>query len=165
MNIALCGMMGCGKTTVAAVLAEKYNLPLKDTDEIIVNRYGEISDIFARKGEDYFRKLESEVIAEICEKDGNFVIALGGGAVLSNKNVCNLKRYGKIVYLRTKEENLVKRLKKTSDRPLLQGTMRDRISQILSVRAPIYENAADFVIDTDGLSPQEIAIKIGEMIL
>lgn len=165
MNIALSGIMGCGKTTVAKILAEKFNLPLKDTDEIIVNRYGKISDIFAQKGEEYFRKIESEVISEISSKDGNFVIALGGGAVLSESNVHNLKRYGKIVYLRTKEENLVKRLEKTSDRPLLQGTMRDRISQILSVRAHIYENSADFVIDTDGLSPREIAIKIGEMIL
>ncbi len=165
MNIALCGMMGCGKTTVAKILAEKFNKSLKDTDEIIVGRYGTIADIFAQKGEEYFRKIEAEVIAEISSKDGNFVIALGGGAVLREENVRNLKRYGKIVYLRTEEENLVKRLEKTTDRPLLQGTMRDRISQIMRFRAPIYENAADFVIDTDGLSPQKIAIKIGEIIL
>ena len=107
MNIALSGMMGCGKTTVARILAEKFNLPLKDTDEIIVERYGVIADIFAEKGEEYFRKIEAEVIAEISEKDGNFVFALGGGAVLSEENVRNLNRHGNIVYFRTKEENLV----------------------------------------------------------
>ncbi len=163
MNIALCGMMGCGKTTVAKILAENINAELVDTDEIIVNRYGVISDIFEKYGEEYFRNIEEEVVAEVSAKDGNFVIALGGGAVLRGQNVSNLKRYGKIVYLRTEVENLTKRLENSTDRPLLQGIMCDVIGQILQKRASVYEKAADEIIDTDGLTPNEIAIKIGEM--
>lgn len=165
MSVALCGMMGCGKTTVAKIIAQQFNVPLIDTDEIIVRRFGSISDIFAEKGEEYFRRLECAVIAETCLDDAQKVIALGGGAVLKAENVRNLKRYAKIVFLRTKEENLVKRLANSNERPLLQGTMRDRISQILQERKPIYENSADEIIDTDNLKPEEIARIIGEKFL
>lgn len=165
MNIALCGMMGCGKSTVAKILSQKLNLPLIDTDEIIVSRYGAISDIFDSKGEEFFRDLESQTIAKVCAKKGDCIIALGGGAVLREQNVRNLKSCGKIFFLRTKEENLVKRLENSNDRPLLRGTMRDIIAQILSKRTPIYEKAADEIIDTDGLTPNEIAEVIGEKLL
>lgn len=165
MNIALCGMMGCGKSTVAQIISRKYGLPLIDTDEIIAKKYGTIADIFEQKGEEYFRKIEAETIAEFCIKDIGAVIALGGGAVLAEENVRNLKVNGKIVYLRTKEENLTKRLLNTTDRPLLKGTMRDIIADILLKRTPVYESVADIVVDTDELSPEKIADVIGERIL
>lgn len=165
MNIALCGMMGCGKTTVANIISNKYHLPLIDTDAIIVKRYGAISDIFATEGEQYFRRIEADTILECCSQDGNFVIALGGGAVLNEKNVLNLKNGGKIVYLRTKEENLAKRLKNSTDRPLLKGTMRDIITDILAKRAPIYERVADIIVDTDALSAEEVADVIARNVL
>lgn len=165
MSVALCGMMGCGKSTVAKILSAKYNLPLIDTDEIIVRENGEISDIFALKGEEYFRDLESSVIEKICALEGSFVIALGGGAVLREENVRNLKKHSFLIYLRAKEQNLVKRLEKTDDRPLLHGTMSDRVHQILSKRATIYESVADKTIDTDDLTPEEIAKIIGETTL
>lgn len=165
MSVALCGMMGCGKTTVAKIIAQKYGVQLIDTDEIIVRRFGPISDIFAEKGEEYFRRLESAVIAEICVDASQKVVALGGGAVLEDENVRNLKKCGKIVFLRTEEQNLAKRLENSTDRPLLQGTMRDKIRQILLKRTPIYENAADYIIDTDGLTPEETAKIIGEKFL
>ena len=165
MNIALCGMMGCGKTTVAKILSENYSLPLIDTDAKIVESYGKISDIFDEKGEQYFREIESRIIAKYCTQDKNFVIALGGGAVLNDINVLNLKKSGKIVYLRTKAETLAERLKNSTDRPLLRGTMRDIIDEILSKRAPIYERAADLCVDTDNLSPEKIACIIAEELL
>lgn len=157
MNIVLCGMMGCGKSTVAKILSEKYGFNLIDTDALIVEKYGVIADIFAEKGEEYFREIESQIILEYCSKTAGSVIALGGGAVLMEENVRNLKTNGKIVYLRTEEENLAKRLKNTTDRPLLRGTMRDVIGEILTKRAPIYERAADKIVDTDDLSPEIIA--------
>ena len=157
MNIALCGMMGCGKSTVAKILSEKYNFKLIDTDEIIVKKYGVISDIFDKMGEEYFRKIEAQVISRFCTSDSKAVIALGGGAVLREENVNNLKANGKIVYLRTEGANLAKRLKNTTDRPLLRGTMCDIIDEILAKRAPIYENVADLIVDTDGLLPEEVA--------
>lgn len=165
MNIALCGMMGSGKTTIAKILSEKYGLRLIDTDAIIVKKHGAISEIFAKNGEQYFRDLETKVIEEFCSECGNLIIALGGGAILKEANVKILKSSGKIVYLRTKEENLLKRLQNSTDRPLLNGTMSDIISKILRERSPIYENAADKIIDTDGLPPEKIADIIAEALL
>ena len=165
MIVALCGMMGCGKTTVSKIIAQKYGVPFVDTDEVIVSRYGSINGIFDNYGEEYFRNIEEQVIAEVCNKKGDLIVSLGGGAVLRKQNVLTLKICGKIVYLRTKVENLVKRLENSTERPLLRGTMPDRISQILAQRASIYENSADRVIDTDGLTPSEIATIIGEALL
>ena len=165
MNIALCGMMGCGKSTVAKIVSKKYGLPLIDTDKLIVEKYGTIADIFACKGEEYFRKIEAETIAEYCAKDSNAVIALGGGAVLREENVVNLKHNGKIVYMRTQESNLAKRLENTADRPLLNGTMRDIIGELLSKRTIVYESVADKIIDTDELKPEQIADAIVETML
>ena len=165
MIVSLCGMMGCGKSTVSKIISQKYNVKLVDIDEVIVTRYGAISDIFDRYGEEHFRNIEQSVIAEVCEEKGDYIVALGGGAVLREQNVINLKRSGKIVYLRANEENLVKRLENSTERPLLRGTMRDRVSQILTQRAPVYEKAADEIIDTDGLTPDKIATIIGEALL
>lgn len=159
MNIVLCGMMGCGKTTVAAELG-KYGYTVVDTDALIVERYGNINDIFAEHGEEYFRDIESLITAEVAKKHGNAVISLGGGCVLRQENVKNLKAGGKIFYLRAKAETLIKRLKGDTTRPLLKGGLEERVRSILAVRSGIYEGVADFIIDTDELSPAEIAMKI-----
>lgn len=164
MNIVLCGMMGCGKTTVAASLAKRgYNVV--DTDALIEERYGDISGIFDSYGEEYFRDIESRVVAEAAQKYGDAVISLGGGCVLREANVRNLKSAGKIFYLRTTAETLVKRLKGDRSRPLLKGGLEEKVNTILSARAKIYESVADAVIDTDGLTPDEIAIKIEESVI
>ncbi len=164
MNIALCGMMGCGKTSTAIELSQKLRRPLVDTDKIIEENYGAISDIFKERGEGYFRELEASVIAKYCKKDTGAVIALGGGAVLSSENVNILKGSSKIIYLRANEENLLKRLKNSTNRPLLNGTMRDRVCEILTKRSPIYERAADFIVDTDGCTIGQTCEKICEIV-
>ena len=69
MNWVLCGMMGCGKSTVGARLAQKVNRVFVDTDALIVKRYGKISDIFERYGEAYFRDLETELVKELYQKE------------------------------------------------------------------------------------------------
>lgn len=164
MNIALCGMMGCGKTTVARIIAQKYGRPLIDVDCEIVKSFGPIQSIFSERGEEFFRKIESQTIDKICSEHSQAVIALGGGAVLRRENIERLKSCSKLVYLRTKAENLVKRLENTDDRPLLNGTMRDRVIEILAERAPVYERAADKIIDTDGLSPENVAEAVWESV-
>lgn len=156
MNIVLCGMMGSGKTSVAAELA-KLGYKCVDTDALIVERYGDINGIFASRGEQYFRDIEAQITEETAKKYSDAVISLGGGCVLRAENVKNLKASGKIFYLRAKAETLINRLKGDASRPLLKGGLEERVNSILSVRSGIYEGVADFIIDTDGLSPAEIA--------
>lgn len=162
MNIVLCGMMGSGKTTIAAALSEMYSLERVDTDEIIVSRYGAIDKIFASFGEEHFRNVETEVVKEVASTSDNAVISLGGGAVLRAENVENLKRTGKIFYLRATADTIIKRLKGDNTRPLLQGNLEERVHSVLSVRSGIYEGVADIIVDTDGLTPEELAKIIKE---
>lgn len=156
MNIVLCGMMGCGKTSVAKEL-EKLGLICVDTDALIVERYGNINDIFAEHGEKYFRDIEAQITAEVAKKYDNAVISLGGGCVLREENVKNLKASGKIFYLRARAETLVKRLEGDTSRPLLKGGLKEKVNSILAVRSGIYEGVADFIIDTDDKNCGQIA--------
>lgn len=156
MNIVLCGMMGSGKTTVARVLENIYGFSVVDTDEIIVRRHGEINAIFRDLGEQAFRDIESQTVKEVSALDG-YVISLGGGVVLRRSNVEELKKNGKIFYLRTRAETVIARVKGDSSRPLLQGNLEERVHAILKDRSKVYEEAADVVIDTDDKSPEEIA--------
>lgn len=156
MNIVLCGMMGSGKTTVARALENIYGFSVVDTDEIIVRRHGEINAIFRDLGEQAFRDIESQTVKEVSALDG-YVISLGGGVVLRRSNVEELKKNGKIFYLRTRAETVIARVKGDSSRPLLQGNLEERVHAILKDRSKVYEEAADVVIDTDDKSPEEIA--------
>lgn len=162
MNIVLCGMMGCGKTTVAGELSRLTGMARADTDEEIVKRYGRIADIFAQHGEEYFRGLERQTVREISARS-NTVIATGGGCVLDGENVANLKRGGRIIFLRTSPETLLKRLEGDTERPLLAGGAKERIAELLPARTPKYMAAADFTVDTDGLSPRAVAERILEL--
>ncbi|MDE7084867.1 MAG: shikimate kinase [Clostridia bacterium] len=164
MNIVLCGMMGCGKTTVAAELG-KFGYTVVDTDGLIVGRYGEINKIFDSRGEEYFRDIESLITAEVAKKYTNAVISLGGGCVLRAQNVKNLKESGKIFYLRASAQTIIGRLEGDTARPLLRGGLAERVNSVLTARAAVYESVADFIIDTDGKTPQEIANTIREKFL
>ncbi len=161
MNLILCGMMGCGKTTVGREIARRIGAFCCDTDDLIVEKHGRIADIFALFGEGRFREIETETVKGLSQKDG-LVIATGGGLVLKEENVELLKANGKIVYLRAKKETLLSRLQGDSERPLLQSkeSLSDRLAQLLEVRAPIYERIADYTVDVDGKTPYEIAAEI-----
>lgn len=154
-NLILIGMPACGKTTVAKLHGKK----VFDTDAYIESIHGNISDIFANHGEEYFRELETEAIRKICSNEG-CIISTGGGAVLRDENVRLFKQSGEIVYLRTKIETLLKRLEGDTSRPLLMGDRRERLTALFNARAPIYERVADIIIDTDGLTPEEVLDKI-----
>ncbi len=162
MNVILCGMMGAGKTTIGIKIAELTGRRWYDTDELIVDRHGKISDIFEYYGEAHFRKLETEIVKEIAEKDG-LVISTGGGLVLKKENNELLQKNGKIFFLRATLETLAKRLKVDGNRPLLQTStesIRDRLEKLMAERSPVYEHVADYIVDVDGKSPQEIAAEI-----
>lgn len=161
MNVILCGMMGSGKTTVSLALAKLMGFERADTDEYIVSRYGNISEIFEKQGEAYFRGLETQVAAELSEKD-RLVISTGGGLVLNKQNVELLRKNGVIVYLRANLSTLVKRLSKDKDRPLLKGgeSLEKRLASLSQERAPIYEEVSNYTVDVDGKTPEEIAGEI-----
>ena len=143
-NIVLTGMPGSGKSTVGKLLAAQMGRELIDTDEAIVQKAGmPISEIFAQKGEDYFRCLESEVIAEAAKRTG-VVIATGGGAILRAENVRRLRQNGRIYFLDRPVEDIVP----TADRPLAldEEALRRRYAE----RYPRYTTTADTVIPVRG---------------
>ncbi len=162
MNLILCGMMGAGKTTIGIKIAERTGRRWYDTDGLIVDKHGKISDIFEYYGEAHFRKLETEIVKDIAEKDG-LVISTGGGLVLKKENNELLQKNGKIVFLRATLETLAKRLNVDGTRPLLQTStesIRDRLSRLMYERNPIYEHVADYIVDVDGKTPEQIAQEI-----
>ena len=156
MNLILCGMMGSGKSTVGKALSLLTGKPFVDTDEWIEEKYGAISEIFAKQGEGYFRALETQAVQELIKKDG-WIIATGGGLVLSSNNVALLKENGQIVYLSAELSTLQQRLSEDKSRPLLQT---ERLETLLKNRAPVYESVADFCVRADGKTPEQIAREI-----
>lgn len=165
MNIVLCGMMGSGKTTIGIKIAEITGRRWYDTDGIIADKYGKISDIFEYYGEVHFRKLETEIIRDLAQKD-NLILSTGGGLVLKPENNMMLKKNGKIVFLRASLDTLAKRLKVDGTRPLLQTStesIRDRLAKLMRERSPIYESVADMVVDVDEKTPEENARMIIEL--
>ena len=160
MNLILCGMMGAGKSSVGKELSALMGWQFVDTDEKIEERYGKITDIFARFGETRFREMETEFLQAL-SKERHLIVATGGGMVLKEENVALLKEMGKIVYLRAKIDTLATRLKADKDRPLLQGGAIDsRLESLSAERTEHYEKAADFTLDVDGKTPLQIAKEI-----
>ena len=162
MNLILCGMMGAGKTTVGIKIADLTGRRWYDTDDMITDRHGKISDLFEYYGEAYFRKIETEIIKELADMD-DLVISTGGGLVLKKENNTILQKNGKIIFLRASIETLSQRLKVDGNRPLLQTStesLRDRLQRLLGERMPVYEHVADYIVDVDGKQPEEIAAEI-----
>lgn len=163
MNIALIGMMGCGKTTVGKLLSEQLNLKFVDTDELIVQKEGcSINEIFASKGEVYFRELETKVLKSVLNFD-NQVISTGGGIIKSELNMELIKTKSKSFYLKADSESLFKRVKNDFSRPLLKDCTKEKIDTILSQRVLQYEKA-DYIIDTVNNSPENTVKEVIEKI-
>lgn len=161
MKLVLCGMMGSGKTTVGKLLAKALAWEWVDTDECIVSRYGNISDIFAQKGASYFREKETEIVKTLTQKD-RLVISTGGGIVLREENISLLKEDGIVLYLRAQKQTLVGRLQGDKTRPLLQSEepLDCKIERLLQERGVLYEGASDSIVDVDGKTPTEIVEEI-----
>lgn len=142
-------MMGSGKSTIAKEISKKLNVDYYDTDQIIENREGKtISEIFELYGENYFRKLEEDLVKEV-SKCENSIISTGGGIVLNPDNIFLLKKNGLIIYLENSVADLVSRLKEESDnRPLIiKNDLHTKIDEILKQRENLYKNNADFIIE------------------
>ncbi len=161
MNIVLCGMMGAGKTTIGIRLSELTGMRWYDTDDLIVDKYGRIADIFEYYGEGRFRQIETEIVHRVAGED-NCVISTGGGCVLRPENSAAFKEGGgKIVFLKVDLEVLFARTGHTGDeRPLLKNTTFEKMRALLEQRTPIYESCADYTVDTNGKGIDEVAQEI-----
>ena len=161
MNIVLIGYRGAGKSTVGGRLALRMGNEFVDTDNQVEERQGaSIRDIVESHGWDHFRAVEKTVVQENSEKD-NLIIASGGGVVLDPENVASLKKNGLIIWLKADREILCQRIDRDSrtvgSRPTLtgKGTMEE-FGEVMAVRNPFYERAADAEIDTTGMDLEEV---------
>lgn len=156
-NIFFIGFMGCGKSTMARLLSEKTGMELIEMDETIEAEAGmSINEIFEKFGETYFRDLETQLIHRIAER-GGAVVSCGGGAILRPENVEMMKKNGQIIYFSATPETIYKRVRNSTNRPLLNGNMNvEYITSLMETRLPRYLAAADITIVVDEKKKQEI---------
>lgn len=154
-------MMGAGKSTVAKSLVNLLNdYSIQDVDSLIEQKMGlSISEIFDKYGEQEFRKIESEVIEETCQKNKT-IISTGGGAFENPINRKVLLNSGKVFYLYAPSQVLYDRIKTQGDRPLLQCENPELVFiNLLDKRDKNYRKA-DYIIDTTSLSPEQVAREV-----
>lgn len=152
-NIILIGMMGAGKSSVAKRLSEVCNMEWIDTDVLIETMTGlDIPTIFQRFGELYFRDLETKILKSLKAHKGK-VISVGGGMVLREENQRILSDLGETIYLKASYKTLESRLIGDQMRPLLKV---ESLEKILKDRESLYKTLADYIIETDGLSLDEV---------
>ncbi len=157
-NIILVGMPASGKTTIGNLLSQKLTeYTLIDTDSLIEKTQGmSIRDIFKKYSEDYFRKLEYDVIQMVCSVGHNKIISIGGGAFENPHNRATLLKFGKVFYLKSDLDILYYRISKDSSRPLLQNeNPRQILENLLSKREENYKKA-HYTIDTSKMNEDEI---------
>jgi shikimate kinase len=165
MNLILIGYRCSGKTSVGKILAGKLGLDFVDVDRVLEEETGRsIPDLVAAEGWKRFREREGRLIAAACRRDG-LVVATGGGAVTRAENVENLKRSGFIIWLQGEAETLRSRMageeRSGRVRPTLSGTdPLTEIEEVLAARNPLYQEAADLVVDTTVRSLDEVAEEI-----
>lgn len=149
------GFMGAGKTTVGRKLAKTLSWEFIDTDEWIEKEQGKkISDIFAESGETAFRDMETELLKILQERDGHFVLSIGGGMPVREENRALLQSLGTVVYLKTSKEEIIKRVSGAKNRPLLQGgALEEKVTALMNARESIYKETAQVEIVTDGKYP------------
>ncbi|MFW6129268.1 MAG: shikimate kinase, partial [Candidatus Aminicenantaceae bacterium] len=160
-NLALIGFMGSGKTTVGKLLSEKIGYKFLDIDKEI-EQYAstKISDIFKRKGEQEFRKLEKQMIAQHIPSSSKTIFSLGGGAPMDKTNFHTIKQNCTPIWLWISYSQAVKRLD-IGSRPLLdQKNPEESAKNILAERIPYYARLSDLVIDTETGKAEQIAERI-----
>lgn len=169
MVIYLIGYMCSGKTTLGTLLKEIAGFTFTDLDQYIEAKEGcSINEIFSRKGEEEFRKIERATLKEVTEKIGG-VIATGGGTPCFFDNMEYMKENGKVIYLNCSRQELLERLKiYKATRPLLKDKNDEELNEFidssLPKREPFYNNAS-IVIDADPLSTEEGAIETAKKVI
>lgn len=165
-HVILIGFMGSGKSTVGFRLSYKLKKCLIDTDKLIEEREKmSISEMFAAKGESYFRQKETECLNSLFHELGSRVISLGGGTPMREENREIIKQLGKVIYLQASPDTIYQRVKHDTSRPLLQcENPKGRIEALLAERNPIYEGVADIIIHVDGKEMKDVVQEIVEAV-
>lgn len=154
MKIFLIGFMGAGKTHWGRELSRKLNLPFFDLDEQVVSREDKsISDIFAEKGEEYFRLLEKETLHIITESHDSFIMACGGGSPCYFNNLDYMNQAGTTVWINTPIDVLFQRLlEEKNERPLIRSLTDDQLRGFIIKKfadRKIYYEQADVIVDDE----------------
>jgi len=165
MNIFIVGPMGSGKSTVGKIISSELFLNFFDTDEEIEARTGASIDwIFDLEGEEGFRKRESKILEEMVQQN-SIVLSTGGGIILSESNRELLSSRGTVFYLATPIAVQLERTSKDKDRPLLKNGDPGKILEELHVaRENLYEGVADYIVNTEGKSSQEVSTEIIKLV-
>jgi shikimate kinase len=164
-NIILTGFMGVGKTSVGTRLAQDLRYKFVDTDDLIeADQKSTINEIFAKRGEPYFRDVEMKVIRRVTEGEG-LVISTGGGAVIRDENRAAFRTGGLVVCLTARPGVIYERIKHGTHRPLLQTEDPEaKIRELLESRAKFYKEA-DLIIDTSEKSVDDAVREIKEKVM
>lgn len=162
MTIFLCGFMGCGKTTIGKLAAKKMGCSFCDSDELIVENEGmTIPEIFEKKGEEYFRKVEAETIKSLCGK--RTVVACGGGAMLNAETAEIANENGAVVFIDLDFETCYKRISGDENRPIVMNSTKEELENCFNSRYEIYQKHSAIQIDGSG-SPMYTADLIVEAV-
>ncbi|WKD61314.1 Shikimate kinase [Corynebacterium ciconiae DSM 44920] len=158
-RVVLVGLPGAGKSTIGRRLSRALNIPLVDTDQMIAEREGQsCGEVFSRLGEQQFRALEAEVIAEALDQDA--IVSLGGGAVVTDSVRAALDNHS-VVWIDVSVDEGVRRTSQDSSRPILQaGDLRERYQQLYDERLGYYKDVATFRIRSDERSPQRVVADV-----
>jgi shikimate kinase len=157
-HLVLIGLMGAGKTTVGRECARRLGRPFVDTDDEVTRiAHATVDRIFAEAGEAEFRRLEHDVVADVCASPEPLVVACGGGAVLDPENRRALRSSGIVVWLRAPANTLVARVGDGATRPLLRDDPAGALARLERLREPAYEAAAHVEVDTDGVDVDTVA--------
>ncbi|MHC5209221.1 MAG: shikimate kinase [Planctomycetota bacterium] len=152
-NIVLIGMRCSGKTTLGRALAERLGRAFTDLDEVLAQRAGLPADeVLARDGEPAFRRLEEQVLRWAATLEGH-VIATGGGAVVHERTFATLAGTGTVIYLEASAAELIRRGLGRHQPPLTVLSRENEVETLLSVRDPMYREAAQFTIPVDRTDP------------
>ena len=158
-NLVFLGMMGSGKSSIGNLVSKKLNLPFIDVDSLIVENTGmSVSEIFEKKGEDYFRNLEEKITLKSLKKINN-VVSLGGGGFINDKIRKEILSNHFSFWLNCNESTLIKRIKGSKKRPLAFRSTDQEIKKMIKDRSKIYSNA-QFKINCNKLEKTEIVKKI-----
>jgi len=160
-KIVLIGMMGSGKSTIGALLSKKMNMNFIDLDtKIETIEKQTVSQIFKLKGEKYFRAIEVETVLSLLNsKEKDLVLSLGGGSFLDEKIRKYVKNFSSSFWLNWRPSTIIKRIRKSSKRPLIQGLNDQKIKKMILDRNRYYAKS-DFKIDCDNHKKNEIVDKI-----
>jgi shikimate kinase len=160
VNLVLVGFSGTGKSTVGVLVAERTGMTFVDVDAEIERRAGcTVTELFATRGEAYFRDVESALVREVAP-GARQVIATGGGALLRAENRTALEARGLLVCLRATPAEIARRLAGDGSRPLLAEDEREaRVQALLDARAAVYRSVR-LHVDTDGRTAAEVADEV-----